>query len=298
MPDARAIRATAPAVPKDRCAIVLRVSVAPTPPILPIPPMIPHAAVSPRLVREARLRLVRMHYESGVGHLGGNLSSIDALLVALHEFIGEDDSLILSKGHSAGALYVALWSLGRLSDDDLRSFHRDDTLLAGHPPAAGIADIPFATGSLGHGLSLAAGSALGRRMKGSGRVICLTSDGEWQEGSTWEALTFAAHHRLSNLTVLVDHNGLQGFGTTAEVASMSPLWNKLQGFDVLVDVIDGHDLDAIRSTLMRAGDRPRIVCLQTVKGKGVSFLEHRMDSHYLPLSEEKFRIATSELDGA
>jgi len=260
--------------------------------------MTPRLTVTSSLVRKARLRLVRMHYESGVGHLGGNLSSLDALLVAFHEFVGDDDCLILSKGHSAGALYVALWTLGRLSDDDLKLFHRDNTLLAGHPPATGIADIPFATGSLGHGLSLAAGSALGLRMKGAGRVICITSDGEWQEGSTWEALIFAAHHRLSNLTVLVDHNELQGFGGTADVASMSPLWQKIQGFNVVVDVIDGHDLDAIRNVLTQPSDQPRIVAMRTVKGKGVSFLEHRMDSHYLPLSEEQFRAATAELERA
>lgn len=135
-------------------------------------------------------------------------------------------------------------------------------------------------------------------MKGAGRVICLTSDGEWQEGSTWEALIFAAHHRLSNLTVLVDHNELQGFGGTREVASMSPLWHKIQGFDVVVDIIDGHDLEAIRAVLMRTSDRPCIVVMRTVKGKGISFLEHRMESHYLPLSEEQFRIANSELEGA
>jgi transketolase len=134
------------------------------------------------------------------------------------------------------------------------------------------------------------------RLKGSdARVICLTSDGEWQEGSTWEALIFAAHHKLANLTVLVDHNNLQGFGSTAEVASMSPLWQRLQGFEVDVEVIDGHDADAIRTALYRRGERTRFIALRTVKGKGVSFLENRMDSHYLPLNEEKFRAAIAEL---
>jgi transketolase len=245
---------------------------------------------------QARRRLIQMHFESGVGHIGGNLSSLDAMLILFHEFLGVDDRFILSKGHSAGALYVALWSVGHLLDDDLKQFHKDQTLLAGHPPAAGIGDIPFATGSLGHGLSLAAGTALGMRFKGGGaRVICLTSDGEWQEGSTWEALIFAAHHKLANLTVLIDHNNLQGFGSTADVASMSPLWQRLQGFDIDVEVIDGHDADAIRTALARGSDRPHFVALRTVKGKGVSFLENRMDSHYLPLNEERFRAAMAEL---
>ena len=124
------------------------------------------------------------------------LVRLDAMLVVFHECLREQDRFFLSKGHSAGALYTTLWSLGRLDDRDLESFHRDDTLLAGHPPAAGIPEISFATGSLGHGLSLAAGTALAFRLKRSdARVVCLTSDGEWQEGSTWEGLIFASHHQ-------------------------------------------------------------------------------------------------------
>ncbi len=237
-----------------------------------------------------------MHYESGVGHIGGNLSSLDAMLVVFHEYLRGQDRFVLSKGHSAGALYTALWSIGRLSDDDLKSFHRDDTLLAGHPPAAGIPEIPFATGSLGHGVSLAAGTALAFRLKGSdARVVCLTSDGEWQEGSTWEGLIFASHHRLNNLTILVDHNGLQGFGSTTDIASMSPLWQRLQGFDVDVNVIDGHDASAIQSALSSPSERLKVVVLRTVKGHGVSFMENEMKWHYLPLTAELYQQATDEI---
>jgi transketolase len=238
-----------------------------------------------------------MHHASGVGHIGGNLSALDATLLVFHEFLGEKDRFILSKGHSAGALYVALWSVGRLADEALETFHKDGTLLAGHPPSVGIPDIPFATGSLGHGLSLAAGTALGHRLQGSdARVICLTSDGEWQEGSTWEALIFACHQRLGNLTVLVDHNELQGFGTTHEVASMAPLWDKLAGFDAAIDVVDGHDLDALRELMHRPAEpRPRIVVMRTVKGKGVSFMENRMEWHYLPLSAAQYEAAMAEV---
>lgn len=242
-------------------------------------------------VARARWRLLQMHVESGVGHIGGNLSCLEALLVVFHEFLQSDDRFILSKGHSAGALYITLWSLGRIRDEDLRTFHKDATLLPGHPPCSGMADIPFATGSLGHGLSLAAGTALGERMQGrQTQVVCLTSDGEWQEGSTWEALIFACHQRLDNLTVLVDHNGLQGFGSTDEVASMSPLWEKLQGFALDLVVIDGHDLAALRSALAspRVG-RPRLVVMKTIKGHGVPFMENRMEWHYLPLSADQLQ---------
>lgn len=244
----------------------------------------------------ARKRLLQMHFDSGVGHIGGNLSSLDAMMLVFHEYLTDEDRFVLSKGHSAGALYITLWSLGRLLDQDLKLFHKDNTLLAGHPPAQGIADIPFATGSLGHGLSLAAGTALAFRLKGSdAQVVCMTSDGEWQEGSTWEALIFASHHRLTNLTVLVDHNNLQGFGATSDVASMSPLWDRLQGFEVDLQVVDGHDLDAIRIALDSEQQCMRVIVLRTVKGYGVSFMENRMESHYLPLSEDQFRQAIEEV---
>jgi transketolase len=245
----------------------------------------------------AQKRLLQMHFESGVGHIGGNLSSLDAMMVVFHEYMRSGDKFVLSKGHAAGALYVTLWSLGRLKDQDLKSFHQDNTLLPGHPPAKGIGDILFATGSLGHGLSLAVGTALAFKLMGSdASVVCLTSDGEWQEGSTWEALIFACHHRLANLTVLVDHNNLQGFGATADVASMSPLWEKFKGFDVDMQVIDGHDADALRTALEFEGTSFRIIILRTIKGHGVSFMEGRMEWHYLPLTEGQFLTAMMEIE--
>ena len=247
--------------------------------------------------KRARKRLLKMHFESGVGHIGGNLSALDAMLIVWHEYLREEDKFVLSKGHSAGALYIALWSLGRLLEKDLKLFHKDNTLLAGHPPAQGIEEIPFATGSLGHGFSLAAGTALGFKLKkNDAQVVCLTSDGEWQEGSMWEALIFACHHKLNNLTILIDHNNLQGFGSTPDIASMSPLWVRLQGFETDLQVIDGHDHEAIRSALETEQSRLKIIVLRTVKGKGVSFMENRMDSHYLPLTEDKFYKAIKEID--
>lgn len=245
----------------------------------------------------ARKRLLKMHFDSGVGHIGGNLSALDALLIVHHEYLNETDEFVLSKGHAAGALYVTLWSLGKLKDDDLKQFHKDGTLLPGHPPVNSLPRVAFATGSLGHGLSLAAGTALAFKLKGSeAKVICLTSDGEWQEGSTWEALIFACHNQLLNLTVIVDHNNLQGFGSTADVASMSPLWDRLKGFNVEVQIIDGHDHDAIRTSLEGERERLRVVVMRTVKGRGVSFMENKMEWHYLPLSEAQYVKAIEEVD--
>lgn len=246
----------------------------------------------------ARKRLLLMHFESGVGHIGGNLSSLDAMLMVFHEFKRETDDFILSKGHSAGALYIALWSIGLLEDEDLKRFHKDDTLLSGHPPAKGLPDIRFATGSLGHGLSLAAGLALATRLQGQdSQVYCLTSDGEWQEGSTWEAFMFACHHKLSNLTIIVDRNGLQGFGSTKDVASMDRLVDRVSGFPCNPLVVDGHNLEALRLALTTPSvECPKFICMETIKGSGVSFMENKMEWHYLPLNQEQYMRAIEDLE--
>jgi len=216
-----------------------------------------------------------------------------------HELMRPQDQFILSKGHSAGAYYTTLWSLGLLTDADLDTFHQDGTRLAGHPPASGLPAILFSTGSLGHGLSLAAGLALAARLQGtSRRVFCLTSDGEWQEGSTFEALIFAAHHKLVNLTVLIDNNGLQGFGSTAEVASMEPLGARLGGFAVELRACDGHDLASLRAALAPPGNRPVVAIMHTVKGHGVPGVEGRMESHYLPLTQAQYQAALARLGPA
>ena len=248
---------------------------------------------------KVRKRLIKMHYESGVGHIGGNLSSLDAMLLLHHEYLRfEVDDFILSKGHSAGALYVSLWSKGLLSDDDLKNFHKDETNLPAHPPASGVPGILFATGSLGHGLSLAAGTAIAKRLNANGgHVYCMTSDGEWQEGSMWEALIFLCHHKLINLTILVDHNSLQGFGSTDAVASMDPLVDKLKGFPITIHSVNGHDLDAIRVALNASSPQPKLVILNTIKGHGVSFMEREMMWHYLPLNEEQYEKALCEMEG-
>jgi len=255
--------------------------------------------VSKSLIKRAKLRLLDMHYASGVGHIGGNLSSLDAMLLVFHEFLGDDDRFILSKGHSAGALYIALWSKGLIGDAELASFHKDNTRLAGHPPARGLPLVDFATGSLGHGLSLAAGTALAMRIKDTlGRVFCITSDGEWQEGSTWEALIFASHQRLSNLTVMVDQNGLQGFGGTEDVASMAGMRERLAGFNIDLVEADGHDLAEMRDALLAPHDRPKVVLMQTVKGKGVSFMENQMEWHYRPMTDALYAQAVQDIEQA
>lgn len=243
------------------------------------------------------MRLLQMHFEAKVGHIGGNLSALDAMLHLHSQIMVEDDLFVLSKGHSAGALYVTLWAVGLIPDEQLRSFHQDDTTLAGHPIARWHKRVAFATGSLGHGLGLAAGAALGKRLRGDpGTIYCLLSDGECQEGSTWEAVIFAHHQKLTRLVVLVDANGLQGFGSTAEVASMQGLADRFRAFGVQVAEIDGHDPAALSATLQQANDGPLVVVLRTVKGKGVSFMEGKMEWHYLAMNQNQYEEALRELN--
>jgi transketolase len=257
----------------------------------------PQVETMASLARRARARLLKMHYEAKVGHLGGNLSCLDALLVLQARILRPQDALVLSKGHSAGALYIALWATGQLDEALLGTFHQDGTRLAGHPMAGWHPGIPFSTGSLGHGLSQAAGLALAARLQGQDkRVACLMSDGEWQEGSNWEALIFAAHHKLDNLCALVDLNGLQGFGSTDAVASLGDLAARLRGFAVDLHELDGHDHAAIEAALARPGDgRPRLLLLRTVKGKGVSFMQGKLEWHYLPLDAAQYAQALAEV---
>jgi transketolase len=241
-------------------------------------------------------RLLQMHYESGVGHIGGNLSSLDILLTLYHDVLHAKDAFVLSKGHAAGALYVTLWSIGALKEDDLISFHKDGTRLSGHPPLCGIPEILFATGSLGHGLSLASGLALARKLKQeAGRVFCLMSDGEWNEGSNWEALIFLKHHQLDNLTLIVDLNGLQGMGPTREIADLAPLADKLRSFGLHTEEVDGHDCACLADALQRCVTKPVAIVARTTKGHGVSFMEDRFEWHYLPLREEQYQRAILEL---
>lgn len=250
-----------------------------------------------QLLKKAKQRLLRLHFEQKIGHIGCNLSALDFMLFIHLNMQFPEDIFVLSKGHSAGALYIALWAVNQLSEEDLIKFHKDNSKLAGHPVAGWHPRIQFSTGSLGHGLGLATGVALAKKLEGhTGNVYCLLSDGEWQEGSNWEALIFSAHHKLANLTVFIDLNGLQGFGNTTEIASMNKLAEKISAFDIDLIEIKGHDLAALNNAFHMKNNRPKIVVMNTTKGKGVSFMENKMEWHYLPLNQEQFKQAQEEVD--
>jgi transketolase len=218
------------------------------------------------------------------------------MMAIMHRGMSEIDVFVLSKGHSAGALYICLWSLGKLTDEELQTFHKEGTRLSGHPAPNAIPEIQFATGSLGHGLSLAAGLALGKRLRGEpGRVFCLMSDGEWQEGSNWEALIFLVHHRLP-VTIVVDANGLQGFGSTTEVAGQESLSPQFRAHGCPTGEVDGHNQTAMADLLLSGPIGPYAVVATTNKGRGISFMENRMEWHYLPLTAELYAQALEELN--
>ena len=246
-----------------------------------------------------KARLLKMHFDAGVGHIGGNLSCIDAVAHLHLQVMLEDDVFVLSKGHAAGALYATLWATGEITEAQLLSYYKDGTRLAAHPAGRWNRAIRFGTGSLGHGLGLAAGVAFAKRLRSeAGTVYCLLGDGECQEGSVWEAAAFAERHALSNLVVLVDANGLQGFGRTEEVGGRASLAARFQAQGLRVQEIDGHSATALDVALTSRGQGPLVLVLNTVKGHGVSFMEDRLEWHYLPMQAEQYEHALRELRAA
>lgn len=248
--------------------------------------------------------LLSLYHNAHAGHIGASLSCLEILIDLCFRRMGADDLMILSKGHAAAGLYTVLAASGRLPTEELSTFYKDGTRLAAHPPCNGeIPAIPFGTGSLGHGLSLASGIAFSQRFTGKNfRVYCVLSDGDCNEGSTWEAAMFAAHHKLVNLTVIIDANRLQGFGRTKDVCNLEPLHEKWSSFGFAVTTAtDGNsfaDLDAAHAELMKRDDSTKPLCIiaRTTKGHGISFMEDRMEWHYLPMSEEQYAQALRETE--
>jgi len=246
-----------------------------------------------------RRAFLRMHFTARAGHIGTGLSDIDILTYLYKTWLGDGDQFILSKGHGASSLYATLHHFGFLSNDELASYYKDGTLLPAHPAPVAFPSIPAATGSLGHGLPIACGLAYAYKYihHSPQRVACLVSDGECNEGSIWEAALFAAHHRLDNLCVVVDANGLQGFGRTEEVLGLEPLVQKWEAFGFAAQEVNGHDFEDLHRALASLPDgRPTAIVARTVKGKGVRLMENKLEWHYLPMSDEQYARALADLD--
>lgn len=242
----------------------------------------------------ARRRAIAMSYQANAAHLGSSLSCIEILDAALcasnltpataREALR--DRIVFSKGHAAMACYATLEQHGLLASAHLDVYLQNDTALWGHVTRTDAAPaIDASSGSLGHGLSLAVGYALGHRLKRAEhlRVFCILSDGECDEGSTWEAAMFAGARKLESLTAIVDYNHIQSLAPTAEVMDLEPFGDKWRAFGWDAIEVDGHDEDALTDALQapRAG-RPRVILAHTVKGKGVPRIENTVASHYKP----------------
>jgi transketolase len=237
--------------------------------------------------KSIKQRLVGLHHAAGSGHLGSSLSIVEILTFIRFAWWSDGDDLILSKGHAATALYSLLVEDGSIPAEQLSTYYQNGTLFAAHPPPNRLPRIPFATGSLGHGLSLAAGMAMARQIKRQQtKVFCVTSDGELNEGSIWEAALFIAHHNLRNVVWLIDRNGIQGFGRTEDVLRMEPLAEKLSAFGFNPIAADGHDFDSLEIARQEAmkSTRPAAIICRTTKGNGWGGMQDTVDCHYLPIS--------------
>jgi transketolase len=264
---------------------------------------------------EIRRIVLEQAKRANVGHIGSALCIADILAVLYGEVLRipapgapDRDRFVLSKGHAALALYAALALRGWIPRADLDTYCQEGTQLGVHPET-GLPGVDFCTGSLGQGLSMATGAALAARMQGSQRrVFCLVSDAECNEGAVWEAAMFAAHHRLTNLTVIVDENQQQAFGLTKDVIDQTKLAARWAAFDWEVTPVDGHDTGALTAALQPRGARgPRAVIARTVLGKGVSYMEegravsqthiaqNPINWHYLPMSDAEYAQAIAEL---
>ncbi len=259
---------------------------------------------------EERARLVRRYAleataRTRASHVGSALSAAD-LLVAIYFAAMRDavdgplgDHCILSKGHAAVALYAVLRQRDLISEGDLDHFYENGSRLAGHPEP-GVPGVVFGSGSLGHGLSVANGLALGKRLAGSeGHTWVVMSDGECEEGSTWEAAMFAARHELARVTAVIDRNGMQGMGDTDAVMALEPLAEKWHAFGWRTVAVDGHDLAAICAVVRPSADvcgPPTAVIARTVKGRGVSFMEGDNDWHYRSANPGELARALADLE--
>jgi transketolase len=263
---------------------------------------------SAALARKIRLHALHMIHRAKSSHLGSAYSMADLLAVIYSRILRIDpqnpyapdrDRFVLSKGHACAVLYAVLAEQGFFPKEWLQHFYQDGARLAGHATHVGVPGVEVSTGSLGHGLPLACGMALvGKRDRQSYRVFALLSDGECDEGSTWEAALFAPHHQLDNLTAIIDYNQIQSLGTVKEVLDLEPFAAKWKAFGWAVREIDGHDYAQVENTLTKLPfepDKPTCVVAHTVKGKGVSFMENKLLWHYRSPDANEMTLALAEL---
>ncbi|MEJ5228243.1 transketolase [Thermodesulfovibrio sp.] len=260
------------------------------------------------MARKIRIEIVKMLAQAGSGHTGGSLSAADIISALYFYKMRHDpknpswekrDRFVLSKGHAAPVLYAALALCGYFDISLLGSLRKLNSPLQGHPCCKSLPGIEVSTGSLGQGLSVANGMALGIRLSGiPARVYCLLGDGEIQEGQVWEAAMTASHYKIDNLCAIIDHNNLQIDGHCTEVMNIEPVDEKFKAFGWNVFTVDGHNMSEIVSALDDAEkikEKPTMIVAKTIKGKGVSIFEGKAKYHGVAPTKEELEIALKEL---
>ena len=261
------------------------------------------------LAKAIRLHALDMTHKGGSSHIGSILSCADIVATLYAGAMNVDpkdpkwsgrDRFILSKGHAGAAVYAALAETGFFPVETLSQHYQDGSILSGHISHKGIPGVELSTGSLGHGLPVATGMAYAGKLDDlPHRVFVLMSDGECDEGSNWEAILFAGHHKLSNLVAIVDYNKIQSLKPTEETLGLEPFAGKWSSFRWDVIEVDGHDVDAIGAAVAQDGQRtrPLVVIAHTTKGKGVSFMENTVLGHYRTAVGDEYAAARQELLG-
>lgn len=260
----------------------------------------------PELARRARRSAITMCSSSGASHIGAALSVIDILATLYGEVADVDpsrvddparDIVLVSKGHSASGVYAVMAHAGYFPLEWLDDYYLDGSRLGGHVTAHGNPGVEFSTGALGHALPFGVGRALIDQIDGvDRRVFAVLSDGECAEGSNWEAALLGAHHGLRNVTVIVDRNGLQILGRTEDVLGLEPFTDKWAAFGWDVVEVDGHDYEALAEAMRTRSDRPRAIIANTTKGKGVDFMEDKVEWHTLVPNADHVVAALAQLE--
>ncbi len=262
------------------------------------------------LAHRIRRHAICMTSRGKSSHVGSVLSMADILAVLYAKIVSVDpirpdwpqrDRVILSKGHGGAGIYAALAERGFFPVERLAEHYQNGSIFSGHVSHKGVPGVDFSTGSLGHGLGVAAGMALGaKRAKEDWRVVTVMSDGECDEGSVWEAAMFASHHKLNNLTAVIDYNHLQSLATVAETLALEPFAEKWRSFGWHADEVNGHDCAALEAAIRKAqaAEAPGVVIAHTTKGKGVSFMENQVLWHYRSPQGDELQAALAEIDKA
>lgn len=258
------------------------------------------------LAKRIRINAVNMVNAGGSSHIGSVLSIADILAVLYGKIMKYDpenpkwdkrDRFILSKGHAGAGVYAVLAECGFFDRKLLLTHYQNHSNFSGHVSHKDIPGVEVSTGSLGHGLSIATGMALAAKMDGcKHRIFVLIGDGELAEGSNWEAMLFAAHHKLNNLTLIIDRNNLQSMDTTENTMALEPLIDKFVSFNWSVERVNGHEHDRIANALSNVTDSPLVIIADTVKGKGISYMENKVEWHYKTPTGDLYKQALDELE--